>query len=263
MESETTGKKILLISTLITSVIAVAIALLLPFIPKLTTLTYLIYTCGTIAVLLGVVTYIIRYRRLLSAIGIALSIVAILIGVLVDTHIVKIARTPNAKTAKHMLTADEQSYINDANGTNTKKILEKDLKVDLGKFVVDQKQYLAETNLPVTLKNLSDKPASYTIKIEAVDTKGNVIASDKYRAGTIMPQQEKSVHLFRSVDQTKLDLFKSATFKVTMAAKSRTSGTMSISSGDHKPKPNGQNTPQPNNPSKTTSPKAPSIRHAR
>lgn len=263
MESETTGKKILLISTLITSVIAVAIALLLPFIPKLTTLTYLIYTCGTIAVLLGVATYIIRYRRLLLAIGIALSIVAILIGVLVDTHIVKIARTPNAKTAKHTLTADEQSYINDANGTNTKKILEKDLKVDLGKFVIDQKQYLAETNLPVTLKNLSGKPASYTIKIEAVDAKGNVIASDKYRAGTIMPQQEKSVHLFRSVDQTKLDLFKSATFKVTMAAKSRVSGTMSISSGDHKPKSNDQNASQPNKTSKTTSSKTPSIRHAR
>lgn len=263
MKSETTGKKILLISTIITSVIAIAIALLLPFIPKLATLTYLIYTCGTIAVLLGVVTYIIRYRRLLSAIGIALSIVAILIGVLVDTHIVKIASTPNAKTAKHTLTANEQYYINDANGTNTKQILEKDLKVDLGKFVIDQKQYLAETSLPVTLKNLSDKPASYTIKIEAVDTKGNVLASDKYRAGTIMPQQEKSVHLFRSVDQTKLDLFKSATFKVTMAAKSRTSGTMSISSGDHKPKPDDQNTPQPNKPSKTTSPKTPSIRHAR
>ncbi len=79
MKSETTGKKILLISTLITSVIAVAIALLLPFIPKLTTLTYLIYTCSAIAVLLGVVTYIIRYRRLLSAVSIALSIVAILI----------------------------------------------------------------------------------------------------------------------------------------------------------------------------------------
>lgn len=109
--------------------------------------------------------------------------------------------------------------VNDFDGTNTDKLLEKSVDVTLGEFVFNpgaeaEFSYDDTTELPVTIKNKSTEKASYTIKVEAVNTEGARIAEDTVYVSDLNPGQSVSEKAFKFVESDKLEALKTATFKI-------------------------------------------------
>lgn len=109
--------------------------------------------------------------------------------------------------------------INDFDGTNTDKLLETSVDVELGEFVFDPGEeaefsYDDTTELPVTITNKSSERASYSVQIEAVDADGSRIAEDTVYVSDLNPGQSISEKAFEYVESDKLEALKTATFKI-------------------------------------------------
>ena len=103
---------------------------------------------------------------------------------------------------------------NDANGTNTQQLLKTNVDVTFGNFTAKTENYIESTELPVTVKNKAAEKANYTIKIEAVDTKGTRLADDTLYINSLGANQSVSETAFNYVESNKVESLKTATFKV-------------------------------------------------
>jgi len=114
--------------------------------------------------------------------------------------------------------------FNDYDGTNTDKLLENAVDVNLGQFVFDagaetEYNYDDTTKLPVTIKNKSAEKSSFTVKVEAVDADGNRIADDTVYVNDLNAGQSQTEDAFKYVESGKLDAVKTATFKIISVSK--------------------------------------------
>lgn len=93
--------------------------------------------------------------------------------------------------------------------------LNKSLKIDLSSFSTDVQDGNIVGNLKVTVKNISNKLAFYSIVISAVTPKGNTLFSDIITVFALPPQKEQQFFVFnRPLNPREERLLKISTFKV-------------------------------------------------
>ena len=121
-----------------------------------------------------------------------------------------------------VLTASLFQNIADESTTNMSSIggifneenLEESVDVTFGGFKVSNNGYYSETSLEITVRNKAEKQCSYYITIEAVDENGARIETDMVHAERLNAGQEIYLTAFEYVEQSKIEKFQNATFKI-------------------------------------------------
>lgn len=121
-----------------------------------------------------------------------------------------------------VLTASLFQNIADESTTNMSSIggifneenLEESVDVTFGEFKVSNNGYYSETSLEITVRNKAEKQCSYYITIEAVDENGARIETDMVHADRLNAGQEIYLTAFEYVEQSKIEKFQNATFKI-------------------------------------------------
>ena len=99
-------------------------------------------------------------------------------------------------------------------GEKTDDILENNLDVAFGDFVVIEGDFLDDTELKVILTNKGSETASFTVKIEATNSDGSRITTDNIYADSLKANQSQEFKAFTLVESDKYEALKNATFKV-------------------------------------------------
>ena len=106
---------------------------------------------------------------------------------------------------------DDLSYMD---GSKTDEILEKYLDVNIGKFTVTNDEYFSDTELNVTVKNTANETKSYSIEIEAIDSKGSRIDTDTIYVSDLGSGQSQNFKLFTLVTEDMIPSLQKATFRI-------------------------------------------------
>lgn len=196
----------------IAGMIIAILALTIAWVPILNNVAFVF---AIISLVLGVMGYlsIRKGKRIGQGLAIATIILSVVAG-----GVVLATQSFYGKVLDEVGESVEES-VNDFDGTNTDKLLEKNVDVTIGEFVFDpgteaEYSYDDTTELPVTIKNKSSEKSSYTVKIEAVDASGSRIAEDTVYVSDLNPGQSVSEKAFEYVEEGKLEALKTAEFKI-------------------------------------------------
>ena len=104
-------------------------------------------------------------------------------------------------------------------GNSTDEVLKNDVNVTLGKLKISKDKYgFIDSEMVVTIKNITKEKKSYSIHIEAVDSNGKRIDDDYVYASDLGPGQSQDFKAFTYVEKSKVNDMKSATFKIVTAS---------------------------------------------
>lgn len=159
------------------------------------------FVLGILAVVFGIIT-------LFKKASLGKAITALILGVL--AIVITLVCQANLSNAIEEVIGD----IDAMTGEQTDTILENNLDVTLGKFVVIENDYLDETEMKVTLKNKGNESASFSVEIEAINSDGSRITTDTIYASDLGAGQSQELEAFTLVESSKYDALKNATFKV-------------------------------------------------
>ena len=174
------------------------IGICLSFIPIVNNAAFVL---GILSTVFGIIV-LAKKRSLGKAItGIILGILAIVITVAMQSAM--------SKAIDESL--DELDYML---GEKTEDILENSLDVKIGEFEVIEDEFLDESKLEVTLKNKSDKSASFDVTIEAVDKDGNRIDIDYIYVSNLGSGQSQKFDIFTLVTSDNYESMKKAKFRI-------------------------------------------------
>ncbi len=197
MEKKNTG---LGIASLVLGIIAVVFC----FIPYINVISYIM---GVLAIIFAIITLVNKKaKNALPIAGLILSVIALLI-----------ASTMNTATTEAIKETSKE--IDKITGDSTEEVLKNDVEVTLGNFEVTTKEYgFTETQLVVTVKNITDKKRSYSLHVEAIDSEGQRIQDDYVTVNDLGPGQTTKEKIFQFVEDEKLPAMKNATFKIVEAS---------------------------------------------
>lgn len=105
--------------------------------------------------------------------------------------------------------------LNKMTGDATDDILGVDVEVTIGDYSINKDQYgLVKSNLPVTVKNLLNEPASFWINVEAVDANGSRINDDTVIVNDLGAGQSTKLDAFAFVSSDDYEAMKNASFSI-------------------------------------------------
>lgn len=108
----------------------------------------------------------------------------------------------------------------DASGKNTESLLGSVVDVQLGNFEAASDEYGFVTSaLSVTVTNLSDESASFSITIEAVNPDGSRLATDYVYADSLGGQQSMNQDVFTLIPSEEVEAYQNASYKVLEVSK--------------------------------------------
>lgn len=174
------------------------IGVCLSFIPVLNNAAFIL---GILAVIFGIVA-------LIKKASLGKTLTALICGVL--AIVITIASQAYFLKAIDDL-ADELGTLT---GEQTDSILENNLDVTFGKFVVTEGDLLDDGVLKVTLKNKGSETASFSVVIEATDSDGKRIETDTIYANNLKAGQQQDLEAFTLVESDKYEALEKATFNV-------------------------------------------------
>lgn len=177
-------------------------AIIFSFIPII---SYLAFILGGLAFIFSVVSLIKRASKGVAIAGLILAIIAIFMAN---------AMHEGVKTAVN----DFSNSLDTMTGINTDAVLKDYLDVSIGKFEVDEDEFVTNTKLVVTLKNKSSEKKSFDVKIEAVDKDGNRIDDDTAYVSDLGAGQSQKKELFTLITSDKVKEYKNAKFKIVEAS---------------------------------------------
>jgi len=104
-------------------------------------------------------------------------------------------------------------------GNSTEDVLKEDVEVTLGDLSITTDEYgFTDSEMIVTLKNITKEKKSYDIHIEAVDASGNRIDDAYVMVSDLGPGQSTTEKIFRYIEDDKVEAMKTATFKIIEAS---------------------------------------------
>lgn len=185
---------------------------------------------GIIGVVLSVIPIIRFISCPLAIISIILAIISVgkkksvvkaIIALLLAIAALVITITLQIETTRAVSDAmrDMSEGLNDLSGDNTENILKNDLKVEIGEFQITQEGFFAQYKLPVSVKNISENRASFSIKIEAVDSEGKRLKEDIIFVSDLNAGQTQDCEAFTLITSADADALKNATFKIVEVSK--------------------------------------------
>lgn len=191
------------------------IGMVFSFIPIINNLAFFI---GIIAVVFGIVALITKNKKGLSIAGIITGILAIVI-----TFVIQAAFSSAINSAiDEVNEAGEEleSTMDDISGDNTEELLGTAVDVQLGTFTATQDEYgFITSSLPVTVTNLSDESASFSITIEAINADGSRLETGYVYCDSLGASQSMSDEVFTYITSDQLEAYQSATFQVLEVSK--------------------------------------------
>lgn len=105
--------------------------------------------------------------------------------------------------------------LNKMTGDATDDILGVDVEVTIGDYSISKDQYgLVKSNLPVTVTNLLNEPASFWINVEAVDANGSRINDDTVIVNDLGAGQSTKLEAFAFVSSDDYEAMKNASFNI-------------------------------------------------
>lgn len=121
-----------------------------------------------------------------------------------------------ATQATYAAVLDEASNSLDrAAGNATEEVLGTDVDVQSGNFTLKKDGYgMITSELPITVKNLTDESASFTIQLEAVDENGDRIMQDTVYASSLGAGQSQTFKAFTWVTSDDYEAMKTAKFNI-------------------------------------------------
>ncbi len=190
------------------SLILGIIGLVFSFIPIINNLAAIL---GIVAVIFGIVALVTHNKKGLTIAGIVTGVFAIVI-----TLVLQSAWSNALDQAKNEI----DKTVDDATGENTDDLLGTDVDVQLGTFQAESDEYgFVTTALPVTVTNLMDESASFSITVEALNADGSRLALDYVYADSLGSNQSMSEDVFTFVTSDDLDAYQNATFQVIEVSK--------------------------------------------
>lgn len=105
--------------------------------------------------------------------------------------------------------------LNKTTGDATDDILGVDVEVTIGDYSISKDQYgFVKSDLPVTVANLLNEPASYWINVEAVDASGARIDDDTVIVNDLGAGQRTKLSAFAYVSSDDYQAMKNAKFNI-------------------------------------------------
>lgn len=183
---------------------------------------------ATAGMVLGIIGVCLSFIPVLNNAAFILGILAVIFGIVA---LIKKASLGKALTAlicgvlAIVITIASQAYLSNAiddvvdelgtlTGEQTDSILENNLDVTFGKFVVTEGDLLDDGVLKVTLKNKGSETASFSVVIEATDSDGKRIETDTIYADSLKAGQQQDLEAFTLVESDKYESLEKATFNV-------------------------------------------------
>lgn len=185
------------------------VSIVLAFIPIV---NYVSYVLGVLAFIFGLISLIKKNAKVRSVFAVVLAVASIIVTVSMQKAVVDTFEDIGNDLNSALSELDQE--MNLITGEATDEILEKHLNVTIGKFTVEDNDFLPETKLDVKLKNISDSTQSFSVMIEAVDKNGARITYDNVYATSLGAGQEQSLEAFVLLDSDTANKLKNATFKI-------------------------------------------------
>lgn len=197
MEKKNTG---LGIAGFVLSIIGIVFC----FIPYINVISFVM---GFIALVFGIISLISKKSK--NGLPIAAVILAIISFI--------IASTMNSATTDALKETSKE--LDKITGNSTEEVLKNDVQVTLGKLEITKDKYgFTDSQLVVTVKNITDKKKSYNIHIEAVDSNGQRINDGYVLVNDLGPGQTTTEKIFEYIEEDKVEAMKNATFKIVEAS---------------------------------------------
>lgn len=164
------------------------------------------------AFVLGVLSVIFAIVAFAKKAPAAKSVVAIVLGVcaVVITLVMQKAVLDSVDDAF----GDISSSLDEMTGGSTEELLQNSVNVEIGNFTVEESDFLDDTKLEITVKNIGEEKASFSVSIEALDQDGARIDTDTVYIDGLGAGQSVKEKLFTLVDSEKTEALKTARFKV-------------------------------------------------
>lgn len=200
MEKENKKNGGLGIAALVLSIFAV----LFCFIPYV---NFISYVFGVIALIFSVVTLL--NKKVKNGLAIA-AIVLTVIAMFMASSMNKATDEAIESTSKE---------LDKITGNATEEVLKNDVEVTLGKFKASKDEYgLIDSEMEVTIKNITSETKSYTFHIEAVSENGDRINDDYIYVNDLGAGQTTKEKIFEYTEDAKYEAMKKATFKIVEAS---------------------------------------------
>lgn len=190
-----------------TALVLGIIAVVLSFIPIVRFVTY---GLAPLALIFGIISAVKKKSVGVSVAGIVLAVAAIILTIALQAATVKAVDTVVEKASKD---------LDNMTGENTADLLGSDVDVTLGDFVIQKGDFIDDYKLPVTVRNKTDKKASYSIEIEAVDANGKRIEEDTVFVTDLTAKQSQDLEAFTLITSDIAEKLKSATFNIIEVSK--------------------------------------------
>ncbi|MBR2996898.1 DUF4190 domain-containing protein [Candidatus Saccharibacteria bacterium] len=162
---------------------------------------FIAYPLGALAIIFGAIGVYKKHGGKAIA-GLILGIATIVVATLMNVLVFNVANT--------MI----NDYAKKASGEATDYVLENDIDVRIGKFTVKDDDSFADTALPVTVTNKTDRTISVNIKIEAVNSEEVIIDSEDVFVGSLGAGDTVEETAFKYVLDDDKDAMKAATYRV-------------------------------------------------
>ena len=172
------------------------------FIPIINNLSFIM---GILAFIFGIVALVKKSSKGKAIAGVILGILAVTITLSLQ------------KTWSDALDTVSDS-LDKATGGQTQQVLEKELDVEIGKFEVDNSNYITNTKLTVKATNKTSETKSFSIKIEAIDEEGTRLEEDTIYANDLKAGQSQNLEAFTLITSEKAKQLKNAKFEVLEAS---------------------------------------------
>lgn len=194
----------------IASMILGILAILGCFIPYLNIGSFFL---GFLSIIFGIIALCKKSKVAMPIVGIILSVIGFGIGVMINGATSFVL----SETGKELEKSSEK--LDKTLGNSTEIVLKEDVDLQLGSFVVTTDEWgLTDTEMVVTIKNITNEKKSYNFHIEAVDASGNRVGEDYIYVNNLAPGQTTTEKAFQFVTSDKVDAMKSATFKIVEAS---------------------------------------------
>lgn len=193
--------------TLVSLILGI-IGLIFSFIPIINNLAAIL---GIVAVIFGIVAFVTHNKKGLTIAGIVTGVLSIGITLALQSA---------WSNALDKATSEIDKTMDDATGENTDDLLGADVDVQLGTFQCESDEYGFVTSaLPVTVTNLTDESASFSITVEALNADGSRLAVDYVYADSLGSNQSMSQDVFNLITSDDLEAYQNATFQVIEVSK--------------------------------------------
>jgi len=194
----------------IASLVLGIMSLLGCWIPYLNIFSFIL---GFVAIVFGIIALCKKSKMAMPIAGMILAVLAFGFGIMINgatTFAINETGKELEKTSKE---------LDKITGDSTEAVLKEDVDIKLGAFNVVTDEYgFTDTEMIVTIKNITNRKHSYNFHIEAVDASGNRINDDYIYVNDLAPGQTTTEKIFVFVTSDKVDAMKSATFKIVEAS---------------------------------------------